>query len=186
MEMAVASVAAELARGINRSAITPALKLLPARMDTLNARVVMVAISGQEADFRHRWQVVDPARPDVRGPARGLWQFERGGGVRGVLVHPQCAAAAAQLCSARGVAPDAAAVHAALAGDDVLAAGFARLLLWSDPAPLPAVGDAGAAWQLYLRTWRPGAYTDGTPAARVRLRGKWTGYYATAREALAG
>lgn len=180
------SVAAELARGINRTAIAPALQLLPARMDTLAARVELVAISGQEADFRHRWQVIDPARPEVRGPARGLWQFERGGGVRGVLVHPQCAAAARQLCSARGVVPEAAAVHAALASDDVLAAGFARLLLWSDPSPLPAVGDVGAAWQLYLRTWRPGAYTEGAPAARVRLRGKWTGYYATAREALAG
>ena len=43
-----------------------------------------------------------------------------------------------------------------LAKDDILAAGFARLLLWSDPQPLPAIGDQQAAWQLYLRTWRPG------------------------------
>ncbi|PZP58290.1 hypothetical protein [Pseudoxanthomonas winnipegensis] len=172
------------ANAINRSAITPALRLLPPRMDTLQARVEMLAICGQEADFRHRWQVVDPARPEVRGPARGLFQFERGGGVRGVLRHAQTAAAAAALCLTRGVAADERAVYEALAGDDVLAAGFARLLLWSDPAPLPAVGDVNGAWQLYLRTWRPGAYTNGTAAQKVRLRDKWAGYYATAREAL--
>lgn len=172
------------AKAINRDAITPALRLLPPRMDTLQARIELLAICGQEADFRHRWQVVDPARPEVRGPARGLWQFERAGGVRGVLGHAQTALAAKALCKARGVSADEDAVYEALAGDDVLAAGFARLLLWSDPAPLPAVGDVNGAWQLYLRTWRPGAYTNGTSAQRVRLRGKWTGYYATAREAL--
>jgi hypothetical protein len=36
----------------------------------------------------------------------------------------------------------------------VLAAIFARLLLFSDPAPLPA--DMGEAYALYRRTWRPG------------------------------
>ncbi|TAA11287.1 hypothetical protein EA658_16620 [Pseudoxanthomonas winnipegensis] len=173
------------AKAINRTAITPALQLLPARMDTPQARVELLAISGQEADFRHRWQVIDPARPEVRGPARGLWEFERGGGVRGVLGHPQSALAAKTLCRARGVAVDESAVYEALAGDDVLAAGFARLLLWTDPSALPAVGDVDGAWQLYLRVWRPGAYTRGTPAQRGRLRGKWAGYYATAREALA-
>ena len=40
--------------------------------------------------------------------------------------------------------------------DDVLAAAFARLLLFTDPAKLPKLGDADGAWQLYLRTWRPG------------------------------
>jgi len=38
----------------------------------------------------------------------------------------------------------------------VLAAGVARLLLWTDPKALPAIGDADAGWSLYLRTWRPG------------------------------
>jgi hypothetical protein len=49
-----------------------------------------------------------------------------------------------------------AAVYAALEHDDVLAAAFARLLLWTDPEPLPAVGEVQRAWALYLRTWRPG------------------------------
>jgi hypothetical protein len=47
-------------------------------------------------------------------------------------------------------------VYARLDQDDVLAAAFARLLLWSDPASLPRIGDAESAWALYLRTWRPG------------------------------
>lgn len=153
-------------------------------MDSLPARALLLAIAGQEADFRHRWQVIDRARPDVRGPARGLWQFERGGGVAGVLSHPTTQAFAASVCKARGVRPVAAEVHVALERDDVLAAAFARLLLWSDPRALPAPTDSEGGWQLYLRTWRPGAYTRGTPAERVRLRGKWVGYHATGREAV--
>ena len=33
---------------------------------------------------------------------------------------------------------------------------FARLLLWTDPAPLPALGAAVRAWAYYRRNWRPG------------------------------
>ena len=45
---------------------------------------------------------------------------------------------------------------AALEHDDVLAAAFGRLLLWTDPRAPPAVGDESGAWALYLRCWRPG------------------------------
>jgi hypothetical protein len=38
----------------------------------------------------------------------------------------------------------------------VLAAGVARLLLYTNPAPLPPVGNAEAAWLYYVNTWRPG------------------------------
>ena len=38
----------------------------------------------------------------------------------------------------------------------VLACAAARLLLFTDPRRLPALGDADDAWRLYLRTWRPG------------------------------
>ena len=54
------------------------------------------------------------------------------------------------------MAGDPDAIYAALEYDDVLAAGVARLLLWTDPKALPPVGDVDAAWALYLRTWRPG------------------------------
>lgn len=158
---------------ILRQAIDPALSLLPDRLDSAPAVLIMLAICGQEADFRYRRQLGN-------GPARGLWQFERGGGVRGVLTHPASRESAYALCAARGFEPVATSVHAALEADDVLAAGFSRLLLWTDPCRLPAAGDIEGAWQLYLRTWRPGAYTRGTPTERGALRAKWARYYAQA------
>ena len=38
----------------------------------------------------------------------------------------------------------------------------ARLLLFTDPKRLPEVGDAKGAWNLYIRTWRPGKPHRGT------------------------
>nr|WP_255469077.1 hypothetical protein [Achromobacter sp. UMC46] len=117
-------------------------------MDTLEARVMLLAIGLQESRFVHRRQ--------ISGPARGFWQFERGGGVRGVLTHPASRVHAYRLCGGRAVDPVAAAVYPALEQDDVLAAGFARLLLWTDANRLPAIGDVQGGWNLYARTWRPG------------------------------
>ncbi|MFY1881496.1 hypothetical protein ACOTCJ_18150 [Achromobacter xylosoxidans] len=133
--------------------IGPALAVLPAGMDTSAARVMLLAIGLQESRFLHRRQIV--------GPARGFWQFEKGtrasrGGVWGVFLHAASKAHLVALCRARSVACDPDAIYSALEYDDVLAAGVARLLLWTDPKALPAVGDAGAGWSLYLRTWRPG------------------------------
>src|SRR5690606_35921330 len=102
----------------------------------------------QESRLTHRRQ--------IGGPARGLWQFERNGGVRGVLEHPASRGYAVSVCKMRGVEPLPAAVYAALEHDDVLAAAFARLLLWTDPQALAEVGEIGAAWDYYLRAWRPG------------------------------
>ena len=69
-----------------------------------------------------------------------------------------CAAAAtsSMLCEARGVPFEADAIWRALENDDVLAAGLARLLLFTDPKPLPAVQQVDTAWNCYVRTWRPG------------------------------
>lgn len=138
------------------TAIKPALSLLPDKMDTPAARVMLLAIGLQESRFEHRRQLVgNPPRPT--GPAKSFWQGEQGGGmVHGVRLHPGTRAAAAALCRARGVPARDAEVWDAIENDDVLAAGLARLLLWSDPGRLPAVGDADSAWALYLRTWRPG------------------------------
>lgn len=158
-------------------AVAPALGLLPEQMDSQRARVQMLATAGQEANFEHRRQ--------IGGPARGLWQFEKGtrasrGGVWGVYLHPASRKYLEALCRARSVRFDPDAIYPALEYDDVLAAGVARLLLWTDPASLPDVGDVEAAWQLYLRTWRPGAYTRGTDAQRAKLRVKWGRYYVQA------
>lgn len=140
-------------RTIAETAVKPALALLPARMDTLEARVMLMAIGLQESRFEFRHQ--------VGGPALGFWQCEKGtrascGGVWGAFQHPASKDHLAELCQARGVACDPDAIYAALEYDDVLAAGVARLLLWTDPKPLPLVGEADAGWALYLRIWRPG------------------------------
>lgn len=140
-------------------AIAPALALLPAGMDTPAARVMLLAIGLQESRFVHRRQ--------IGGPARGFWQFEKGthasrGGAWGVFLHSASKDHLAALCRARSVTCDPDAIYAALEYDDVLAAGVARLLLWTDPKALPPVGDADAGWALYLRTWRPGKPHPGT------------------------
>lgn len=133
---------------ITDAAILPALALLPPAMNTPQARVLLLAIGLQESRFQHRRQ--------IGGPARGFWQFEHNGGVRGVLMHPASREDALRICAARHVAPVSATIYAALETDDILAAAFARLLLWTDPLRLPDAGDADGAWALYLRTWRPG------------------------------
>jgi hypothetical protein len=112
-----------------------------------NARVLLMAIAGQESNWA--------ARRQNGGPARSYWQFEQGGGVAGLFrVTP---AQLTAVCAACDVPYDQATVFEAMAWHDMLACAMARLLLWSDPAPLPAVGDKEGGWQYYLRNWRPGA-----------------------------
>jgi len=135
-------------------AIDAAFALLPDRMDTQAARVALIAIGLQESGLKDRCQKLANGG---RGPAHGLWQFERAGGVVGVLTHGTTRKLAFDACKARGVAAESSAAWAALEHDDVLAAAFARLLLWSDGKPLPAEDDAEGLWRTYaLRTWRPG------------------------------
>lgn len=166
---------------IIKTGIAPAMALLPLNMDSPRARVMLLAIGLQESRFEHRRQLVgSPPRP--AGPAKSFWQAERGGGmVHGVRLHEQSREPAAALYVARGVAANDAAIWDAIERDDVLAAGLARLLLWTDPAPLPAVDDESSAWQLYLSTWRPGAWDRGNAKQRAELRAKWARNHAQAR-----
>jgi hypothetical protein len=140
---------------ITARGIDPALKLLPCGMDTPEARVILLSIGLQESRFAYRRQIVN-GQPT--GPARSFWQAERGGGmVHGVRTHPLTKGLANFLYAARQVRP--ATDHAiwnAIENDDVLAAGLARLLLYTDPHRLPALGDVQGAWDYYVRTWRPG------------------------------
>ena len=164
-------------------AIDAAFELLPAKMDSAEARVLLLAIGLQESRFLHRRQLVgNPPRPT--GPAMGFWQFEKGGGVKGVLTHDSSKTHARRVCEAQDVPAEAQAVWTSLQDDDVLAAAFARLLLWTDPKALPEVGDVDGAWSLYHRTWRPGAYDRGTAQAKSELRAKWGRNYAQAMEAV--
>lgn len=147
--------------------IAPALARMPQRMNSTAARVMLLAIALQESGLRTRVQTRS-------GPARGLWQFEARGGVRGVLRDTETSAMARELCEAACVEPEQGAVHRALVDDDRLACQFARLLLWADPEPLPV--SEVPAWEYYLRTWRPG---------RPRPS-KWSANWRAARDAVLG
>ena len=170
-------------------AIKPALAMLPARMRSREALVMLLTIGLQESLFKCRRQMGN-------GPARGFWQFERAGGTTGVIRHSASRSHAATVCALRGIEPPPPpmiqmsrpeldfirAVYDGLEFDDVLAAAIARLLLWTDPKALPALNDADAAFDLYIRTWRPGAYSRGSVLERSYLRAKFGRYYAQAMQ----
>ena len=145
---------------IPTAAINEALSLLPPEMDSREARVMLIAIGLQESRFKYRRQLVgNPPKPV--GPAAGFWQFEKGsaasrGGVWGVFLHESTNHHVKTLCAARGIPASPSNIWETIQTDDVLAAGIARLLLWTDPQRQPAVGKEAEAWALYLRTWRPG------------------------------
>jgi hypothetical protein len=122
---------------------------------TFPVRVMLYAIGLQESKLVHRYQVLNNGG---KGPARGLWQFEKNGGVKGVLNHKASAGIASVVAAKRIGSVDPAHVWEALEYDDILACMFARLLLWTDSKPLP--GDKpemqDKAWDYYYRNWRPG------------------------------
>lgn len=131
-----------------KQAIDEAFELLSRDMDTPNARVILAAIGYQESDgYATRRQYGN-------GPAAGYWQFERGG-IKGVMRHESSSLLARKACHARGIPFDADNIWQAFQADDVLAAVFARLLMWTDPKPLPTTPQG--AWEMYAnRLWRPG------------------------------
>lgn len=174
-----------------RTALT---EFLPSRMDTPAARLMMLAIQKQEDPEERRYQVVKRTAGTLpenivgertaKGPARGLWQFEAGGGIKGVLTHRSSAEYIGGVCEHFAIPKTPTMCWRAVEDNDVLAACFARLLLWTDPKPMPAVGDAEGAFDLYLRTWRPGAFTNGTDAQQAALEQKFIRNYAAARKEL--
>jgi len=167
------SAAVDLARGFNDGALNQALALLPPRLDLREARVLLLAIGLQESGLTARVQRVAGGG---KGPARGLLQFERGGGVVGVMNHPATRDMALQVCVARRVPSTlSSVVWEDLETDDVLAFAFGRLLLLTDKQRLPAVGDVQGGWAYYERCWRPGKpHPD-----------RWPANYAAAMEAAA-
>lgn len=165
----------------NDKILSVALRYLPTHLDSLPARVLTTALCLQESGLKVRYQELKgstPAKP-IKGPARGLPQFERGsmskgGGVWGVYRHRASIEGVRLLCRERDCAFEPWSIWSQLEHDDVLAAGMARLLLWTDPKPLPAIGDEEGAWAYYLRTWNPGK----------PHRDRWAENYPKAVEAL--
>lgn len=132
--------------------IRPTLAWMGSRYASPEAEVLLLSIQQQED--------AACARCQEGGPARGLWQFEPGG-VAGVLGHERTGDVADSLaCQLGYVSRVLAGEHdglcEAMQTDDRLACVFARLLLWTLPAPLPAIGQGGEAWSQYVKLWRPG------------------------------
>jgi len=113
------------------------------------ADALLIAIALQESALLTRVQYND-------GPAHSFWQMERGGGVKGVLTQPASGDLAGALCEMRNVLARPMDVWERMETDDLLGAGFARLLLLTDPRPLPSLSAADQAWDYYQRNWRPG------------------------------
>lgn len=140
-----------------KDAVNESYKLLPMKMDSPFARINQAAIGQQESGYLVRRQYGN-------GPARGYWQFEEGGGVKGVMEHKSTSELARSVCHARGVPFVRRTVWEALETDDVLAAAFCRLLMWTDSGKLPT--NEADGWAMYARTWRPGKpHPDKWPAS---------------------
>ncbi len=137
-----------------KTAIIPALiELRGAGMaDTLEVRRFMLAIALQESGLQHRRQV--SADGTESGPAASFWQFEKGGGCKGVLAHPAVAQRMRAVLDAFNVESNALALWEAMRYQDIVAAVAARLLIYTLPAELPETADQG--WSQYISAWRPG------------------------------
>lgn len=140
-----------------KAAIDQAFQLLPVKMDSPLARVILAAIGFQESGYQVRIQYGN-------GPARSYWQFEKGG-IKGVMLHKASARLAMEVCEKRGVDFNSELIWKAMETDDVLGAAFARLLMYTDPKPLP--DNQADAWEMYAkRLWRPGKpHPDKWPAS---------------------
>jgi hypothetical protein len=131
-----------------QNALTPALGLLPPSMDSKPARAMVLAICLQESRLKHRKQ--------INGPARGYPQFELGGGITGVLTHPASKPHIQTVLNALDYDMNAGDCYTAIAHNDILAAAFARLLLYTLPELLPVRSDPDGGWRQYIKAWRPG------------------------------
>ncbi len=128
--------------------IEPGLALLPTYMVCNQSRVALMAIAGQESNWA--------ARQQVGGPAVGYWQFEESGITEVIAKQGHLVQVVLGTLDIPILDLPVPAAHAAIQYNDPLACAFARLLLWSDPEPLPAIGDTATCWQYYERLWRPG------------------------------
>lgn len=122
--------------------------LLPSIPASESGVALLLAIAGQESN----WSDVAQAGS---GDALGPWQMQRNT-CADILTNRATDAKAIVVCATLKVTPNASAVFDALLANSRLASAFARLDLWSDPAPLPVVGDKQGAWDYYDRVWKPG------------------------------
>lgn len=144
------------------------------KFDSPSARIQLLTIGLQESRFMDRVQ-------NGNGPAHSFWQ-EEPNGIKAVLSNKLTGPILTSICNKLGVSPDWQTIYKEVILNDVLACAVARLLLYADPTPLPKVGDSDGAFQCYVRTWRPGAYTRGNDKQKAALFSKWVGNYTLSQE----
>lgn len=124
-----------------------AMSLLPPKMSSPQSKAMLMAIAMQESRF--------DARRQIGGPARGFWQFERGG-VAGVLNHPATGQHIRAVLDQLDYDYLVDTSYNAIEHNDVLAFCYARLNLWWLPGRLPEKGEVQLGWDQYYNAWRPG------------------------------
>lgn len=145
--------------------------LLPEPMQSPAAMGMLYAIGMQESRFLHRRQ--------IRGTARGFWQFEKAG-IAAVLHHPATAIIIRRILVRLRYGVSVEESHAAIQHNDTLACCYARLLLWPIPEPLPGPDEPEEGWRQYLAAWNPGRPKPETwngyfkEALRLSKEGRWT------------
>lgn len=140
---------------LSKYTIPAALSLLPPKMDSTGAKVMLLAIALQESRLIFRRQ--------VNGPARSLLQFEEGipaqqSGVAGVRIHPRVYRYYRELLTKllyKETISDFE-VHRIIEHNDILAFAIGRLLLWTLPSPLPKKFEYDLSWGQYIAAWNPG------------------------------
>lgn len=140
--------------------------------------VILGTIVLQEGDgLKARIQYApdrDNPTPAVKRWAHSFFQFEGGEGaaLAGLMANKQLAPIIKALCEYRGIELLRDHIWWSMLGDDFTANVLARLLILTDPARVPMIGDEEGAWRLYVdRLWKPGAAKD--PVQRAELRKKW-------------
>lgn len=155
-------------------AIRPALKEL--EMDGIRpskeAERFMLAIALQESRAKYRKQIGSQGLPT--GPANSYWQFERGGGVKGVLNHASTKNRITRILADYDINRTEQDVWEAMRYHDILAACMARLLIFTLPGSLPTTAQQG--WDQYISAWRPGR----------PHRASWDAFWKQADEATKG
>lgn len=162
--------------------IDAGLALLPEPLRSLDAKVQLYATSIQENPTRASRQLIKKdGKLQPIGPAAGDYQFEKTGGIRGLInfKSTRLQQMLDHVCAERMWGKTEDALFSAVQVDPVLAAALARLLYFTDSGALPKAGAEQYAWDVYLRTWRPGAY-ERDPKG---LRAKWSKSYAEAMKA---
>lgn len=142
-----------------RAHVLPAAyALLPRAMSSDDATGTLLSIGYHESKFLHRTQVVVVGGQRRDGKARGFWQFEEQGAVRGVLSHQATSVLARDALVSLRYRRDLTVreVWERLEHNDILAAVFARLLLWTLPQRLPSRHERERGWLQYMDAWRPG------------------------------